>query len=380
MSKRDQITARAKQLVSSKRDGLRFSQLVAALKKAFPGEANGNFTGSIWNLDTRFPEEVYKPRRGVFRSTKYRSKEEVQADLAAQEESTVTIADFVSTLKDLRSRFPHLKRDDLFVLWFLVAHLIDDEDQAANALVGGAGDKGIDAVWTDESAKAVFIVQAKFRETLGQTAENRNDVLGLLDVARHLSQTDDQKFRTYLDKMEPLVAARLPDVRRHLLDESFRLLLYYVTLGRVSNTIRNDTKLSLNDLSRLVSMEIIDATSASTVMRNYLDGVAPSIPACTLEVERGDEVRVNNISQRYDEQNKIECWVLSMRGDKIADLFRTAGTRLFASGTEREKRTHPERLKRTHLGVQDGRFGQERQFGFHSDFRFFLAFIDSRKR
>ncbi len=45
-----------------------------------------------------------------------------------------------------------------------------------------------------------------------------------------------------------------------------------------------------------------------------------------------------------------------------------------------EKRTHPERLKRSHLGVQDGRFGQERQFDFHSDFRFFLAFIDSRKR
>ncbi len=50
------------------------------------------------------------------------------------------------------------------------------------------------------------------------------------------------------------------------------------------------------------------------------------------------------------------------------------------NGTEREKRTHPERLKRSHLGVQDGRFGQERQFDFHSDFRFFLAFIDSRKR
>ena len=41
---------------------------------------------------------------------------------------------------------------------------------------------------------------------------------------------------------------------------------------------------------------------------------------------------------------------------------------------------HPERVRRTHLGVQDGRFGQERQLGFHSDFRLFLAFIDSRKR
>jgi hypothetical protein len=49
-------------------------------------------------------------------------------------------------------------------------------------------------------------------------------------------------------------------------------------------------------------------------------------------------------------------------------------------GTERENRTHPERLERTHLGVHDGRVGQERRFNVHSDFRFFLAFIDSRKR
>ncbi len=54
--------------------------------------------------------------------------------------------------------------------------------------------------------------------------------------------------------------------------------------------------------------------------------------------------------------------------------------KLRRSGTEREKWTHPERLKRTHLGVQDGRFGQERRLSFHSDFRVFLAFIDSRKR
>ncbi len=77
-------------------------------------------------------------------------------------------------------------------------------------------------------------------------------------------------------------------------------------------------------------MEIIDSTSAAVLLRNYLDGVAPSIPACRLETERGDQVRVVTIAQRYDEKNKIECWVLSMRGDKIAELFEKAGIRLFA--------------------------------------------------
>ncbi len=49
-------------------------------------------------------------------------------------------------------------------------------------------------------------------------------------------------------------------------------------------------------------------------------------------------------------------------------------------GTERAKLTHPERAKLTHPRFENGRSGQERQLGFHSDFRLFLDFIDSRKR
>ena len=44
------------------------------------------------------------------------------------------------------------------------------------------------------------------------------------------------------------------------------------------------------------------------------------------------------------------------------------------------KRTHPERVKGTHLGQKVGRPGQQRQAWPHSDFRPFLAFIDSRNR
>ncbi len=234
------------------------------------------------------------------------------------------MADFKDTINEIGARFPHLKRDEVFVLWFLVAHLAEDEDQAAKALVGGVGDKGTDAIWIDEAAKAVLIVQAKFRETLGEKSENRNDVLGLLNIARHLSQPDDDKFDSQLNDMEPMVAARLPQARKRFLNGGFRLLLYYVTLGKVSNTIRNDAASGLDDLSRLVSMEIVDSASAAVIMRNYLDGIAPSIPSCNLEIEEGDQVKVKTIAERNDEKNSIECWVLSMRGDKIAELFEKA--------------------------------------------------------
>jgi hypothetical protein len=67
MTKKEKITLKAKEILAANPDGVRFSELVRSLQEAFPGEAYGNFTRAIWNLDSRFPGEIYKPSRGLFR-------------------------------------------------------------------------------------------------------------------------------------------------------------------------------------------------------------------------------------------------------------------------------------------------------------------------
>ena len=67
MTKKENITLKAKEILAANPGGVRFSELVRSLQEAFPGEAYGNFTGAIWNLDSRFPNEIYKPSRGLFR-------------------------------------------------------------------------------------------------------------------------------------------------------------------------------------------------------------------------------------------------------------------------------------------------------------------------
>jgi hypothetical protein len=54
------------------------------------------------------------------------------------------IQDLREELKDFGTRFRGLTENDLFVLWFLQAYLVDDEDLAARGLVGGSGDKSVD--------------------------------------------------------------------------------------------------------------------------------------------------------------------------------------------------------------------------------------------
>lgn len=75
MTKKEKITLKAKETLADNPDGIRFSELVSRLREFFPDEAYGNFTGAIWNLATRFPDEIYKPSRGLFRLTKFKTEE-----------------------------------------------------------------------------------------------------------------------------------------------------------------------------------------------------------------------------------------------------------------------------------------------------------------
>jgi len=77
MTKKEKITIKAKEILDKSPGGVRFSELVNSLREFFPGEAYGNFTGAIWNLDTRFPDEIYKPSRGIFRLVEFKADESV---------------------------------------------------------------------------------------------------------------------------------------------------------------------------------------------------------------------------------------------------------------------------------------------------------------
>ena len=71
-TKKDRITHAAKDLLAQHGEGIRFSELVSRLQTASPDDPYGTITGTVWNLDTRFPDEIYKPSRGLFRLTKFR--------------------------------------------------------------------------------------------------------------------------------------------------------------------------------------------------------------------------------------------------------------------------------------------------------------------
>jgi len=66
-TRKEKITSKAIEVLKSNLDGVRYSDLIRRIHEEFPEIPVNTIHGTIWNLDTRVPDEVYKPARGLFR-------------------------------------------------------------------------------------------------------------------------------------------------------------------------------------------------------------------------------------------------------------------------------------------------------------------------
>jgi hypothetical protein len=236
-----------------------------------------------------------------------------------------------SELTELGNRYLGLKDDSLFVLWFLRAYVTDDEQKAADAICGGARDKSVDALVIDERSQSAFIVQGKYRGTVGKQHEDRAAVMQVASLADVLFGQDGT-FSDFVSNASPQVTDLLREARKHLLRRHYRLWLYYVTLGRCSPGLRKEAERAAARSAPVdrCHLQVFDGRGVLSVLRDYLDGVAPPVPALDLEIETGAGVRVTEALQRYDHGTRVESWVFPMRSHDVAKLYDLYGIRLFA--------------------------------------------------
>lgn len=100
MSKAEQIKAKAVEIIKETPSGIRYSQLVSALKKNFPETPTNTINGSIWNLDVTRDKEIYKPDRGLFRHTSFRSNEIIQNVQTQTNAKSICEEDFYQPFAD----------------------------------------------------------------------------------------------------------------------------------------------------------------------------------------------------------------------------------------------------------------------------------------
>lgn len=62
-----QINARVFKLLAQHPEGMRWSELLAGIKKSNPKFHPKTINGCIWKLVENFPDKVHKPKKGLFK-------------------------------------------------------------------------------------------------------------------------------------------------------------------------------------------------------------------------------------------------------------------------------------------------------------------------
>ena len=71
-TRRETITSKVIEILKANSNGVRYSDLVRKIHEEFPQIPVNTIHGTVWDLDTRRPQEVYKPARGLFRHASFR--------------------------------------------------------------------------------------------------------------------------------------------------------------------------------------------------------------------------------------------------------------------------------------------------------------------
>lgn len=226
-------------------------------------------------------------------------------------------------VQEFQDHYPKISLDNAFVAWFLRAFIVTNDEEAINALKGGARDKGIDAVYIDHESRAVFVIQGKYHQGSNIFSEKRSDVIALGQLGRSLLLEDERSFNALLENADITVKDILKQVRKAIQKDNYRLILQFVTTGKVSETHKQESEQLIEDWQK-ASFEIYSRNELLRMMQDYLEGVAPPVPTLRLPIH-GEE-----FFSRYDNSTGISSWVFSMRGNEIGELFNEIGIRLFA--------------------------------------------------
>lgn len=224
---------------------------------------------------------------------------------------------------EIKDRHPKLSLDNAFVAWFLRAFIVNKESTAVEALKGGSKDKGVDALYIDHEVGAVFILQGKYHQVAKVVSESRSDVIALGDLGRVLLLNDRKGFDALLHDADPSARDALEMAHKVLQKGNYRLVLQFITTGKVSETHKEEATQRIEDWTN-ASFDVYSRDDLLRVMQDYIEGASPPVPSISVPIH-GDQM-----FNRYDEITGISSWVFTVLGTDLAELYNDIGDRLFA--------------------------------------------------
>jgi len=99
---RNRIVSLATRLLSENPDGIRYAELVRGIDTLDSSLKVNSIQGYIWDLDQKFPEQFYKPPKGLFRLSKFRDVEtnQLKFELIPKPNIKIKEGDFYGAVAD----------------------------------------------------------------------------------------------------------------------------------------------------------------------------------------------------------------------------------------------------------------------------------------
>jgi AIPR protein len=240
--------------------------------------------------------------------------------------SKVDREDLQEQLNEFKKAF-RLRDDDAFVAWFMRAYIVDSDVTAKDSLTGDSGERGVDAVYIDDSVRTIHIVQGKCHDGIHQARDSSKALTDFAGWAEILYGQNDH-FSSAIAGIEPIAEKKLKEARDRLQRaDPYRLVFYWVSTGRASQEAVSAAERIVRragaSAARTPRFEFIGGHEVLDLLRDYMYGVAPAVPM--LELAAATEIVLSR-----DEETGIVLRMFQMRGDDLGGLVDEAGVRLFA--------------------------------------------------
>ena len=95
-----QIRELAKKIIATHQGGIRYSVLVKQIASQHPETPTNTIHGSVWDLATRFPNQIVKPSKGLFKSANVENEEEITQPISPKMKEEDFYQPFAEYLKN----------------------------------------------------------------------------------------------------------------------------------------------------------------------------------------------------------------------------------------------------------------------------------------
>jgi hypothetical protein len=260
----------------------------------------------------------------------------IRSNLNSRFATLVDTSDVASALGSERDSFVLTRSLAAFALAQVAS--IDDA-VAADAVVDGAQDNGLDAIYYDPTEKVCYLVQAKWIHS-GNGSIDVGEVQKFVQGCKDLLEPRFERFNDKMRRKQDMIMAALEDSSAR-----FVLIIAYTGQQQLSTEARRpigDLLEELNDPSALVSLHVLSQSELHAAIARQALG-----ESLTMEVMLNDYGQIREPYGAYYGQvdvSDVATWEQYGQGLTSRNLRRFKGSTDVNDGIENTLRTSPEKF------------------------------------